>query len=298
MSVEKSFPPLNLPFRHNFLCGQIYPPLIDGNEIHRTSNYDLRDDDVILVTYPKSGTLWVQQILKCLYEKNGVCKDSRISSRNNLPQAVPWIELLDIEEFNAMTSPRVMTTHETYNNIAWRPGTGAKYIYLSRNPRDVAVSYYHHISGYRAYEYDEALPQFVELFTKGKLPYGSWFAHTLDYIENLNNMNIFYLDYESLHLNFEKIVMKLNRFLGLRHLSNEDLESIKERCSFTRMKVDSNANMSRFEHRRKPNSADFLRKGHVGDWENHLTKEECSSLDRVLDSYFSKTTKKFIYNLD
>ena len=53
------------------------------------------------------------------------------------------------QEFNAMTSPRVMTTHETYNNIAWRPGTGAKYIYLSRNPRDVAVSYYHHISGYR-----------------------------------------------------------------------------------------------------------------------------------------------------
>ena len=48
-----------------------------------------------------------------------------------------------------MTSPRVMTTHETYNNIAWRPGTKTKYIYLSRNPRDVAVSYYHHISGYR-----------------------------------------------------------------------------------------------------------------------------------------------------
>ncbi|XP_063684821.1 amine sulfotransferase-like [Bolinopsis microptera] len=298
MPIKRLFPPLNLPFRHNFLCGQIYPPLIDGNEIHRTSNYELRDDDVILVTYPKSGTLWVQQILKCLYERNGVNKDSRISLRNNLSQAVPWIELLDIEEFNAMTSPRVMTTHETYNNLAWRPGTKTKYIYLTRNPKDVLVSYFHHMSGYRAYEYNEPLSQFVELFTKGKLPYGSWFGHTLDYFENLNNMDIFHIDYESLHLNFEKIVMKLNRFLGLRNLSNEDLESIKERCAFNRMKVDSNANMSRFEHRRKPNSADFLRQGKVGDWENHLSAEECSSVDRVTNSFFDKTTKKFIYNLD
>ena len=50
------------------------------------------------------------------------------------------------------------------------------------------------------------------------------------------------------------------RFLGLRNLSNEDLESIKERCAFNRMKVDSNANMSRFEHRRKPNRFENLQK--------------------------------------
>eukprot|EP00116_Pleurobrachia_bachei_P010759 sb/3471021/ len=104
------------------------------------------------------GTTWVQGILKCLYEKNGVSKDSRISSRNWLLQAVPWIELLDREEFSALTSPRVLTTHETYNGIAWSPETKAKYIYLSRNPKDVALSHSNcpirthnlcHVTGYQ-----------------------------------------------------------------------------------------------------------------------------------------------------
>jgi len=298
LTLRNLHPPLNLPFRHNFLCGSIYPPLIDGNEIHRTANYELRDDDVVLVTYPKSGTMWIQQILKCLYEKNGVSKDCRISSRNQLTQAVPWIELMDRDEFGALTSPRIMTTHETYQNIAWSQGTKAKYIYLGRNPKDVCVSYYYHISGYRAYEYNESMEMFVNLFTTGKLMYGSWFTHNLDYMENLNNMHIFYIDYESLHVDFDKIVMKLNKFLDLKHLSNEDLESIKERCSFDRMKVDSNANMSRFAHRRKPDSEEFLRKGKVGDWENHISEKDSERIDAITESYFKKTTKKFIHNLD
>ena len=45
-------------------------------------------------------------------------------------------------------------------------------------------------------------------------------------------------------------------------------------------------------------SEEFLRKGKVGDWENHLTSEEDNSIDAMTESYFGKTTKKFIYNLD
>eukprot|EP00116_Pleurobrachia_bachei_P017406 sb/3477668/ len=106
------------------------------------------------------------------------------------------------------------------------------------------------------------------------------------------------MDYEGLHLNFEKTVMKLNKFLELKPLSNEDLETIKEKCCFERMRVDSNANQIRFEHRKKPNSEEFLRKGKVGDWENHLTAEENTSIDAMTESYFGKTTKKFLYKLD
>ena len=42
-----------------------------------------------------------------------------------------------------------MTTHEAYKDVVYAPESKAKYIYLSRNPKDVAVSFYHHIYSYR-----------------------------------------------------------------------------------------------------------------------------------------------------
>lgn len=298
MSATRSLhPPLNLPFRHNFLCGQIYPPVIDGNEIHRSVNYELRDDDVILVTYPKSGTTWVQMILKCLYEKNGVSKDARISSRNQLSQALPWIELMEREEFDGMSSPRIMTTHEAYKDVVYAPESKAKYIYLSRNPKDVAVSFYHHIYSYRAYEFKENMDNFLEYFKAGKVPYGSWFTHNLDYYENLKNLDMFALDYETLHHSFEKTVIKLNKFLDLKPLSNEDLETLKSKCSFEAMSTNSNTNQSRFSHRRRPDSEQFMRKGKVGDWTEHLSEKESESFDAITESYFRNTSRKFLEKL-
>ena len=294
IATRNIYPPLNLPFRHNYLCGQIYPPLIDGFEIYRTRNYELRNSDIILVTYPKSGTLWVQQMLKLLLEGGGINKECRVVSQNSLDKAVPWIEKMNREEFNALPSPRVLTTHETYNAVAWQPGTCAKYIYLSRNPKDVAVSYYHHISALRPYEYKEGIESFLNNFKTGKVPYGSWFTHNLDWHENLNSLDVFYIDYESLHVNFEKTLLKLNEFLGLKGLSNKDIESIKERSSFDQMRQDSNTNMSKIYHRRKPNSVEFLRRGKVGDWEEHISENDANEIDNITASYFKNTTKRFI----
>ena len=52
----------------------------------------LRSTDVIVNTYPKSGTTWLQQIVKLLH--NGGIEDGR-----KIVEAVPWAEGLS-REFN------------------------------------------------------------------------------------------------------------------------------------------------------------------------------------------------------
>ena len=50
-----------------------------------------RPDDVFIVTYPKSGTTWVQQIVK-LIRNNG------IENGGDIDAVLPWIDVMTLDE--------------------------------------------------------------------------------------------------------------------------------------------------------------------------------------------------------
>ena len=50
-----------------------------------------RRDDVFVVTYPKCGTTWMQQIIKLIWN-NGVEND------HDIDEVLPWVELLTPQE--------------------------------------------------------------------------------------------------------------------------------------------------------------------------------------------------------
>ena len=59
----------------------------------------------------------------------------------------------------------------------------AKYIYVMRNPKDTAVSLYHHTRSILAYEYEGDWDDFFERFMSGNVDFGSWFDHVLQWWE-------------------------------------------------------------------------------------------------------------------
>ena len=57
----------------------------------------------------------------------------------------------------------------------------AKYIYVMRNPKDTAVSLFHHTRAYPSYQYDGDWDDFFERFMSGNVDHGYWFDHVLQW---------------------------------------------------------------------------------------------------------------------
>uniref|UniRef100_O35400-2 Isoform 2 of Sulfotransferase 2B1 n=2 Tax=Mus musculus TaxID=10090 RepID=O35400-2 len=242
-----------------------------------TSN--VRDDDIFIVTYPKSGTNWMIEIV-CLILKDG---DPSWIRSEPIWQRAPWCETI-ISAFNVLDrpSPRIMSSHlpiELFTKAFF--SSKAKVIYVGRNPRDVVVSlyYYSKIAGQLK---DPGTPdQFLQNFLKGEVQFGSWFDHIKGWIRMQNQENFLFITYEELQQDLRGSVQRICEFLG-RPLGEEALSSVVAHSAFAAMKANTMSNYSLLpasllDHRQ----GEFLRKGISGDWKNHFTVAQSEAFDSV-----------------
>ena len=95
-----------------------------------------RDDDIIISTYAKSGTTWVQQIVSQLLFKG----------QTGLPVAEmsPWLDLrvppkeIKLAEIEKQTHRRFLKTHLPVDALVFSPND--RYIYIGRDGREVVWS--------------------------------------------------------------------------------------------------------------------------------------------------------------
>ena len=60
----------------------------------------------------------------------------------------------------------------------------AKYIYVARNPKDTAVSFYHHTKGLKPFNFNGTWDFFFEQYMAGMVACGSWFDHVISWWEH------------------------------------------------------------------------------------------------------------------
>ncbi|KAL9951309.1 hypothetical protein ACROYT_G043951 [Oculina patagonica] len=245
-----------------------------------------RQNDIFINTYAKAGTTWTQETVW------QIIHDGKIDYRR-LDVRMPWIEgmvhPLSFNPYNAASpemiekmfesfpSPRVFKTHLTYDLVP-KPrdqATKPRYIYVMRNPKDTAVSYYHH---YLAYPGSEKLTwdNFFESFIKGEVFYGPWFDHVLSWWKHKDDPNILFLKYEERKKDSSGAIQKIAKFIG-KELSKENLECIVNQTSFNAMKKEENANYKWIPEFK----GNFIRKGQVGDWKNYFTEEQNKRIDSL-----------------
>jgi Sulfotransferase domain len=254
--------------------------------------YAPRPDDIFVVTFPKSGTTWMQMILYQIFT-DGEMDLAHISEWS--PNFDNCVRGRGIDH---LPSPRIIKSHLAYNMIPKGP---CKYIYVVRNGKDVAVSYFHFARTHLNFNGD--FGQFLDLFLNGFpsgvydhpiwIEYGhpTWFEHVGQWLENRQNLDMLFLTYEELKRDREGAVRKILAFCG-KEVSPEKFARIVERSSFAFMKQheDKLDTLTWRLMEDKMKTGNFIRKGEVGGW------KECFSSEQ--EKLFQRRFTKHLNNLN
>ncbi|XP_068855446.1 sulfotransferase 2B1-like [Aphelocoma coerulescens] len=264
-------------FQHG---GVTFPGLLySPRGLEAARDFPVEDDDVFNVTYQKSGTVWMLEILSLIRQDGdpGWCRSVPNWDRG------PWLEtLLGYRRARGNARPRIISSHlpvQMFPRAFF--GSKAKVIYTVRDPKDVLVSLFHFARIFRPYKDPGSLEEFMEKFLEGDVPFGSWFQHVRGWLQLRGRENFFWISYEELQQDLRGSVQRLCAFLG-RRLSAAALDAVVANASFAAMSHNPMSNFSRspqfiLDRRRGP----FLRKGISGDWRNHLSPEQSRRFDLV-----------------
>ena len=123
-----------------------------------------------------SGTTWVQEIVWQILN-DGQISEERVESRYSFLETSQLFDRPGDESdeqkvsVTSRPSPRLIKSHLPYHVIpkSKEESKRSKYIYVARNPRDVAVSYYHFVLSFGPSSYFKGTWEFfVKLFLEGK----------------------------------------------------------------------------------------------------------------------------------
>ncbi|XP_062381984.1 sulfotransferase 2B1-like [Sardina pilchardus] len=257
--------------------------------------FNFRQDDILIVTYPKSGTTWMQEIVPLIKSEGDLTPVQTIPNW----ERVPWLEvdrtrILNVEE---RPSPRLFATHFHYNMMPEsffkvKP----KVLYVLRNPKDVFTSsfYYHGMALFLVNP--GTVDEFMEKFLNGKVMFGSWFDHVKGWIHSKDQEHILHIFYEEMIMDLKGSVRKLSYFLG-KSLSEEVIEKISDHCVFKNMKQNKMSNHSLVSAKIfDQTKSEFLRKGISGDWRNTLNTAQSDHFDSVYEEKMKDVKFKYVWD--
>jgi hypothetical protein len=225
-------------------------------------NFAIYPDDTFLVSYPRSGNTWTRFLIA-----NLVHPTVEVSFAN-IERLIPDTSSQSTWSLRHTPRPRIIKTHEYFDHRCRR------IVYIVRDPRDVALSYYDFQRKYRHIEDGYPLESYVNDFVTGKLnsiDWGTWGENVASWFYTRGKTRDFLLlRYEDMMEDPFRELARTATFLGI----NPDparLEQAVERSSADRMremeKRESKDWVATKNHRQ---DIPFVRVAKAGGWKEKL----------------------------
>ncbi|XP_070589991.1 sulfotransferase 6B1-like [Erythrolamprus reginae] len=268
--------------------GVLYPANFCCLEVLKSIHtFRAREDDIILVSYPKSGSFWVQKILMHLEAASGEYEEDKWKQRLETLQELSLTSLLEFggpgkfEVMDKQASRRVIKTHLIPQKL---PRSifekKAKILVLLRNPKDTVVSYFHFSKGVKLIPEQETWDEFFEDFVTGKVVFGSYFDHIIEWNKYFDENNLFFITYEEIKENPTSALKKIAKFLDFS-VTEEKIESIVKETCFESMKANAGTYGKV--------GPVLFRKGIIGDWMSVFSESQNKKMDRKFEETVAKT---------
>ncbi len=258
------------------------------------NDFKFREDDIVIATYAKSGTTWVQQIVsQLLFNGDAGLEVAEMS---------PWMDLrvppkeMKLPLVDAQTHRRFLKTHLPVDALVF--SEKAKYIYIGRDGRDIVWSMYnHHVtandSWYEALNDTpgrvgppiepppSSITQYYHDWLDGEgHPWWPFWENIRSWWEIRNLPNVQLIHFANLKIDMPGEIRQIAEFLEIP-IDEEKWESILHHCSFAYMKENATKSVPLGGAFWDGGAQTFIHKGINGRWREILEPGESEKYEHL-----------------
>ncbi len=258
------------------------------------NDFKFRDDDIIIGTYAKSGTTWMQQIISQLLF-NG-------EEGLEVAEMSPWLDLrvppkeVKLPAIEAQTHRRFVKTHLPVDALVFSPK--AKYIYIGRDGRDVVWSLYNHHANANDAWYDalnntpglvgppigppqdDIVQYFRDWLDRDGYPFWSFWENIRSWWEIRELPNVMFVHFQRLKQDMPGEIRRIAAFLDIP-VDESKWDAILEHCGFDYMKRNALKSVPLGGAFWDGGAQTFIHKGVNGRWRDLLSAADSGNYEDI-----------------
>ena len=271
------------------------------------NDFGFRPDDIVIATYAKSGTTWVQQIVAQLIFAGA--EDLEVAAMS------PWLDLrvppkeIKLPEVERQTHRRFLKTHLPVDALVF--SAEAKYIYIGRDGRDVVWSLYNHHASANDLWYQalndtpgrvgppiEPPPASIRQYyhdwlDKDGHPFWPFWENVRSWWDIRQLPNVMLTHFARLKADMPGEIRRIAAFLETP-IDEDRWAAILDHCSFDYMKRHADRSVPLSGAFWDGGAKTFIHQGRNGRWRDVLTPDESRKYEELASTHLAPACARWL----